>query len=690
MNSLPFTFTMFPSDSVPAGTRIPATWDIVAQIFCQDPPQPRETPKTGLALWSPATFKGDYRERANVEAVYALGFDVDIVPVPSEADLRAALTGRSCFFHSSSSSTPTAPRWRLLLQLSRSVTGAEYDRLWALVASRFPFGVGAGAKDPSRGWYVPREPAEGDFVGVVLDGAPLDVDAVLASVPAEVPALVVAAPAPRESVAAPAADRRQAAAKLLGESWTPLGNRHAAKLALGGGLARDGWSEDDAAAFGVEVYGHVARLEGRAYDEAHYKVRRDVGASFKSHAAGKTVTGWSTLAGLVDAGIASAARDLLKFGALAEAVAKHDATPASSTAPATSEEPKKRRSASERAARIGGHEVARLKTGLATIDRITRGGLLPRKVAVVGGAPGAGKTALLMQVAFTLLAAGVTVGVLAADEDADGLLIRLGQLHGLSRDALENGEPDARAALVKWCESVPLVLADGDEDGGTIEELSRDVRAAAGTGPSALFVDSIQTARCATPVPKGADVRARVNLTMAALKRAAKVDRHLVCASSEISKAAYRNKDQAEGINALSAFKESGDIEYGVAFAMVLVNRAGASELVDAEVVKNRLGPERPKLLLRLDHQRAGVLEASIQDVKTADPLYFVKCDIRRVIEEAAGCPLSKNQIFDRVGGQRKFVLRAVNEMCGAKELHQDKHGFRFPLPGDPGYVDAA
>jgi hypothetical protein len=159
-------------------------------------------------------------------------------------------------------------------------------------------------------------------------------------------------------------------------------------------------------------------------------------------------------------------------------------------------------------------------------------------------------------------------------------------------------------------------------------------------------------------------------------------------ASSELSKAAYRNKDSSDNVNALAAFKESGDIEYGVSLALVLTSRQGTSELVDAAVVKNRLGPGKPTFMLRLDHERADVREASTSDVKTTDPLYFKKLDVKGIAEQAAGVPLTMNKIADRVGGNRKQALRAINELLESHELHQDKHGVRIPLPSDPGHVE--
>ena len=77
-------------------------------------------------------------------------------------------------------------------------------------------------------------------------GAPLDVDAILATMPVE-PEPSAAAPAPRESATAPATDRRKAFAAAVGAAWpakgTPAGapgRRHEAQLSLVGGVTRRG------------------------------------------------------------------------------------------------------------------------------------------------------------------------------------------------------------------------------------------------------------------------------------------------------------------------------------------------------------------------------------------------------------------------------------------------------------------
>ena len=113
----------------------------------------------------------------------------------------------------------------------------------------------------------------------------------------------------------------------------------------------------------------------------------------------------------------------------------------------------------------------RLQTEIRTLDAAHRGGLLPGRFVVVGGAPGAGKTSLAIDLAVVRWAlAGVRVSVLAADEPATGLLIRVGQILGLrARVELEAGAPEALGALrSKLAEMPGLTFVDAD-DGGTVE-----------------------------------------------------------------------------------------------------------------------------------------------------------------------------------------------------------------------------
>lgn len=551
--------------------------------------------------------------------------------------------------------------------------------------------VAAGSPHKSGATY------EAPIFAEVADAPAWLVDWLRARMPAESgPSAHVAA---RSLAGVPAVDV-DAAAQLIADAWPARGARADARLALVGACCHSGLSEGDAAHFAALVH---AYLDDRG-DVTDAELATMARAAYLRHAAGGTVRGWTSLATYTDRDAADAARELLMpidpmhaeiLQSLAAAqpersqvtAAPDAAAPmtssAASTAPTapTVETPKpKRMSVAERARRVGGAGL-RIETGFPSLDRATRGGILARKAVVIGGAPGAGKTAMSVQLASRWLSRDVVTAFLAADEDADALLIRFGQLAGLSRERLEAGDHAEREKLARWADSVPFLLVDGDEDDTTIEQISGELRELACGRPSALIVDSIQTARTTEAPPKGADMRARINVVVRALKNAAKVDGHIVVATSELSKAAYRNRDQAENINPLSAFKESGDIEYGVGLALVLTSRIGSGDVVDAVVAKNRLGPEKPTMMLRLDHARAAVVETTPEAVKTLDPLYSIKTEVMAVVS-AATEPMTKSVIYEFVGGRKAVVLRAIDELLDAKALHQDvRGGLRLPYP---------
>ncbi len=655
------TCSFFPRDNIPHAKTEDESWEEFLNRLSK--PQPKDVPKKSLPLWAPATFREQYRNKRNVERVYLLTFDVDESPVPDAGRLLEVLEGVQCAVHSSSSATANAPRWRLAVRLSRPASPEEYPRIWSAFTSSLPFKVGQQSKDASRGWYAPREGPDGFYKAFEIPGEPIDVEMLLAAAPAQ-PSPKVEQP----SISTPSktrAAKMAAAATMLGKAWPEKG-RHEAQLALAGALYHANWAQDAATDFLCDV----CREAG---DEDRQKREASIRGTWARGAAGEEIVGWTRLSQHVDAHVVDAARGLLKRDDFAEI--RESLRPKGE-----SQEEASRLSPADRALKIGG-AATRLKTGFPSVDKATREGLLLGKVVAVGGAPGAGKTALMVKLAFRWLNAGTPVAFLASDEDADAILIRFGQLAGISRDELEYGKPEAREALANWCRTVPLILADGDEENETIEALGVELRPG-----GVLFVDSMQTARSAEELPKGSDLRARVNQTVRALKRAAKVRGHLVIASSELSKAAYRNKAQAENVNALSAFKESGDIEYGVGLAIVLVSHQGTTDLVDAAIVKNRLGPGKPEFLLRLDHVRADVSETTPDAVTSLDPLYFKKEEILTYVDEAHGAESTKKFLCDRVGGRREVTLKAINALVEEKILFQSKNGVRRPLPGDPGF----
>jgi KaiC/GvpD/RAD55 family RecA-like ATPase len=268
----------------------------------------------------------------------------------------------------------------------------------------------------------------------------------------------------------------------------------------------------------------------------------------------------------------------------------------------------------ERALLIG-YAGPRLATSLPTLNRATRGGIPPTgKVIVIGGAPGAGKTSLACQEAFAWACTGICVTMLCADEDADGILTRIGQSLGIPRDLLERADDAARVELAEHMRAAPTFeLVDAEEEEGATLELVAERLAARrqGTEPAVLVIDSLQTV-AAEAASKARDSREQINLTLKTIKKLAKRFRLTVIATSELGRAAYR-ETQAKNkeVNLLSAFKESGAIEYGVTLAIVLRGLDEGEATIEAVIVKNRLGGPRdkPSIELKMDADRAQLVE---------------------------------------------------------------------------------
>lgn len=257
----------------------------------------------------------------------------------------------------------------------------------------------------------------------------------------------------------------------------------------------------------------------------------------------------------------------------------------------------------------------RFETGFRTLDEALRGGLPRGRVVVLAGAPGAAKTSFATQLADRWERSGCAVVYLAADEPAEGIAVRLGQLSGFSRDGLET-EGDigdaVRSGFSARAHGRRLVLLDPDEEGSpaTIEEAEAVARHLGGDGPCILIVDSLQTARCLAA--EGAEsAKAAIEAKMRVLKGIAKRG-VLVIAISEMARSGYRANNPADNVSALAAGKESGAIEYGAALLLGLRAVRGEVGQVDIEVAKNRLGGQKPRLRIQLDADRAHFSEIAL------------------------------------------------------------------------------
>ncbi len=111
-------------------------------------------------------------------------------------------------------------------------------------------------------------------------------------------------------------------------------------------------------------------------------------------------------------------------------------------------------------------EIARRTTGIAELDRVTGGGLVPGSAILVGGDPGIGKSTLLLQAAAALAGAGIRAAYISGEESVDQIRLRAGRL-GL--------------------EGADVSLATVTDVGDIVAAL--DVTG----GPEVVVIDSIQT-----------------------------------------------------------------------------------------------------------------------------------------------------------------------------------------------------
>lgn len=241
-------------------------------------------------------------------------------------------------------------------------------------------------------------------------------------------------------------------------------------------------------------------------------------------------------------------------------------------------------------------------TGLEQLDQLTGGGPVYGTRWVLAGAPDAGKTALLVQLAHTFAERGVTVGLLAVDEEPEDIVTRLAQRIGHTRRNCEIRDPMVVEQIRAELEPLPLRFYDAQS---TIESAAADLAAfaAARGSRAALFVDSLQTARCnaeRAAERELAEVQA-VTARVYALRQVATQHRLIAIATSELGRSAYRSGDPTLQTSTLSSAKWSGAVEYSARVLIGLRSVPDEPDLIELELAKNKFGPRDQRFHLRLE-----------------------------------------------------------------------------------------
>ena len=114
---------------------------------------------------------------------------------------------------------------------------------------------------------------------------------------------------------------------------------------------------------------------------------------------------------------------------------------------------------------VAADEKARVKTGIAEMDRVLGGGIVAGSAILVGGDPGIGKSTLLLQVLHRLASGGKRVLYVSGEESASQIRLRADRIGAASKNL--------------------FVLVEV-----ALENILRQIRDVA---PEAIVIDSIQT-----------------------------------------------------------------------------------------------------------------------------------------------------------------------------------------------------
>lgn len=191
---------------VSAGKAIKVTWPALVERLSMFE---KAENKKAVGGWTPAIFRpfcecgeancpGErgHRTNSNVLEVYALAFDLDKTSDGKPLDQAyadAALErlnelGLQYVVHTTHShAPPTNVSLRVVVAISRPVSGHEWEHFWAAAVDYIDIHVEAACKNLGRFWFLPSARPDADPWARSTDGKPLDVDELMsraASAPA--------------------------------------------------------------------------------------------------------------------------------------------------------------------------------------------------------------------------------------------------------------------------------------------------------------------------------------------------------------------------------------------------------------------------------------------------------------------------------------------------------------------------
>lgn len=137
--------------------------------------------KAAAGWYIPAEFNPSYRHSENFVARHAITFDFDHVPVDAWGDVITVWENTAFAMYTTFSHRAAAPRFRVVMPLSRPAGFDEFQAVSRKVAA--DVGIELIAREsfvPAQLMFCPARPVGGPFQAHVNEGDWLDVDSVLA------------------------------------------------------------------------------------------------------------------------------------------------------------------------------------------------------------------------------------------------------------------------------------------------------------------------------------------------------------------------------------------------------------------------------------------------------------------------------------------------------------------------------
>lgn len=247
-----------------------------------------------------------------------------------------------------------------------------------------------------------------------------------------------------------------------------------------------------------------------------------------------------------------------------------------------------------------------MPTGLAKLDKALGGGFQAKRLMVLLGAPGSGKTTLANQIAEHIADSGRPVVYLTTEDTPAALLAKtVARLYDLEYGAVLQGHEGKRHAISGALESLAQrqsaerLLYIEDSGGLTLPDLREMARAHlaqyAAAGSGVLVIDYLQRWARAQRGANGQreELRETVGRLTEELRAVARELNCCVLALASQNRASGYGKNSNN--SALASAKESGDIEYSADVVMALSIDEDASAPLKHKagalrIDKNRLG----------------------------------------------------------------------------------------------------